>query len=294
MKIRLLGTGTPSPSLKRKSSGYLIEVGEDAILFDLGPGSYHRLLEAGLKPTQVTDLFLSHLQYDHCLDYVTLMLTRWDQGADLVDELNIYGPSPIKKMTRQLIGRDGAFSPDIKARIKHQGSIDIFEARGGTAPRRWPEPNVKELEPDSTVENKNWRIKTCEANHVQPYLKCFAYRLDTSEGSFVYSGDSGPCEELVKLAENFDVLVHMCHYISGTEPTDEYAKVCGGHLEVAETARKANAKTLVISHMLNQMDVPGVKERLINEMSEIYKGNIIWGEDLMEIPLQPASPARLD
>jgi ribonuclease Z len=294
MKIRLLGTGTPTPSLKRKSSGYLIEVDKDVIIFDCGPGSYHRMLEAGIKPTQVTNLFLTHLHYDHCLDYATLMLTRWDQGADLVDELNIYGPSPIRKITEQLIGRNGAFSPDIQARIKHQGSIDIFEARGGTTPRRWPKPNVKELEPDSTVENKNWRIKTCEVNHVQPYLKCFAYRLETKEGSFVYSGDSGPCEELVKLANNCDVLVHMCHYISGTEPTDEYAKVCGGHLEVAETARKANAKTLVTSHMLNQMDVPGVKERIINEMGEIYKGNIIWGEDLMEIPLRPALPDKLD
>ena len=39
MRIRLLGTGTPTPSLKRMSSGYLVETGERKILFDFGPGA---------------------------------------------------------------------------------------------------------------------------------------------------------------------------------------------------------------------------------------------------------------
>jgi hypothetical protein len=33
------------------------------------------------------------------------------------------------------------------------------------------------------------------------------------------------------------------------------------------------------------MDVPGVRERLIREMAEIYDGNILFGEDLMTIPV---------
>ena len=36
MKLRLLGTGVPVPSLKRKSSGYLLRTGDDVILFDHG------------------------------------------------------------------------------------------------------------------------------------------------------------------------------------------------------------------------------------------------------------------
>ena len=35
--ITLLGTGTPAPSLTRQSSGYLIEVGSDLIVWDHGP-----------------------------------------------------------------------------------------------------------------------------------------------------------------------------------------------------------------------------------------------------------------
>ena len=34
MKITLLGTGTPTPSLRRMSSGYMVEIGDDVILLD--------------------------------------------------------------------------------------------------------------------------------------------------------------------------------------------------------------------------------------------------------------------
>ncbi len=48
MRIRLLGTGTPTPSLRRMGSSYMVETGGDTILFDLGPGACHRMLEAGI------------------------------------------------------------------------------------------------------------------------------------------------------------------------------------------------------------------------------------------------------
>ena len=76
MKIRLPDTGTPTPSLSRMSSGYMIELGNQVILFDHGPGTYHRMMEAGIKATRVTHVFFSHLHYDHCLDYALLVLTR--------------------------------------------------------------------------------------------------------------------------------------------------------------------------------------------------------------------------
>jgi hypothetical protein len=42
------------------------------------------------------------------------------------------------------------------------------------------------------------------------------------------------------------------------------------------------------------MDVPGVRERLIREMAEIFKGNLFFGEDLMEIPVAAPGPRKLD
>ena len=293
MRIRLLGTGTPSPSLKRMGSCYMVEIGRDVILFDLGPGSYHRMMESGIKATQVTHLFFTHLHYDHCCDYARLVLTRWDQGAGKIPELKVYGPPSTLRMTELLFGEEGVFGPDITARVKHQASLDIFRARGGVYPRERPAPAVTGLRSGSVVEGEGWSVTAASVVHVQPYLICYGYRLDSPEGSFVYSGDTGPCQAMVELAKDCDVLVHMCHYLSGTELGGEYGRVCTGHLELAKLGQEAKVKNLVVSHVTEQMDVPGVRERLIREMSEIYEGNLFFGEDLMEIPASSPKPAKL-
>ncbi len=295
MKVTMLGTGTPTPSLKRQSSGYLVEIGEDVIVFDHGPGAHHRLLELGRRAVDITHLFFSHLHYDHCIDYPRLLLTRWDQGAGRVPELKVFGPPPIRRMTEQLFGEDGVYADDIRARIEHQGSIDIFEARGGVPPRKRPAPEVTELEPGNIVNNGTWTLTVAEGWHVQPYLRCYGYRLEADGKVLCYSGDSGGvCPEIVALARGADVLIHMNHYFSGTEPTEIYRKVCGNHVDTATVARDAGVKTVVLTHMLEQIDQPGIRERIIREMAAIFDGDIIWGEDLLQIPLDAPALYKMD
>jgi ribonuclease BN (tRNA processing enzyme) len=292
MRIRLLGTGTPTPSLKRMSSGYLVETGERKILFDFGPGAYHRLLEAGVKPVQVTDVFFTHLHYDHCLDYIRLVMTRWDQGAGRIPELNVYGPAHTQKMTDLII--DGVFGPDLQARTELPMSQAVYVARGGKLPRAKPKPIVRELKNGEEVSTNDFVVKVHSVIHAQPILECFGYRLEADGQSFAYSGDAGPCKAMEDLARNADVMVHMCHFISGTALNPEFEKRNGGHLEVARLAQAAGVKNLVASHITEQMDVPGVRERLIREMSDIFKGNLFFGEDLMEIPVGAPGPRKLD
>ena len=292
MRIRLLGTGTPTPSLKRMSSGYLVETGARKILFDFGPGAYHRLLEAGVKPVEVTDVFFTHLHYDHCLDYIRLLMTRWDQGAGKIPELNVYGPAHTRKMTDSVI--NDVFGPDLEARTELPMSQAVFVARGGKLPRAKPGPLVKEVRSGEVVQGDGFTVKVHSVIHAQPVLECFGYRLEAEGASFAYSGDAGPCKAMEDLARNADVMVHMCHFISGTALNAEFEKRNGGHLEIARLAQAAGVRNLVASHITEQMDVPGVRERLIREMAEIYRGNLFFGEDLMEIPVQPPAPRKLD
>ena len=294
MEIQLLGTGTPTPSLKRMSSGYLVRVANDVILFDHGPGAYHRMMEAGVEATDVTHVFFSHLHYDHCLDYARLLITRWDQGAGSIPELQVYGPPFITRMTELLIGEDGVLGPDIEARTAHPLSQVIFEARGGHLPRERPRPAVTELLSGDVAKGDSWRVTARSVRHVQPHLECYGYRLECADGVLVYSGDSGPCKAMEELARECDVLVHMCHYLSGTELGKEFAEGCMGHLELAALGRDANVKNLVLSHLSEQMDRPGVRERIVREMSEIYSGNLFLGEDLMKIPVGVPEPGKLD
>lgn len=294
MRIRLLGTGTPTPSLKRMSAGYLVETGSRKVLFDFGPGTYHRMLEARVRAVDITDVFFTHLHYDHCLDYIRLLMTRWDQGAGRIPELNVYGPAHTARMTDGIIGEHGIFAPDLAARTELPMSQDVYVARGGTLPRRKPRPVVREIRSGETIEGDGFTVQARSVLHAQPYLECFAYRMEADGASFVYSGDAGPCKAMQELALDCDVLVHMCHFISGTALSSEMNKHNMGHLELAHLGQAARVHNLVVSHVTEQMDVPGVRERLIREMSAHYAGNLFFGEDLMEIPVGPPAPAKLE
>lgn len=288
MKITLLGTGTPAPSLKRQSSGYVIEIGQDVIVMDHGPGAHQRLLEAGYKATDVTHFFLTHYHYDHVLEYPRLLLTRWDQGAGKIAELNVFGPEPLAEITDRFFGETGAFAYDLEARTKHPASLSVYAARGGQLPRLKPAPVLCEVAPGDMVEGEGWRINVGPARHFQPQLECLAYRVETSEGSLVYSGDNGGIfEPFIQFAEGCDVLIHMNHFLCGSGGSEEYRISSGCHLDVAETAKQVGAQTLVLTHLLPHLDGPGIKETMVAEMSSIFEGTIIVGEDLMEIPLKP-------
>ena len=292
--ITLLGTGTPAPSLTRQSSGYLIEIGNDLIVWDHGPGAHHRLIESGHRTIDVTHAFFTHLHYDHCMDYGRLVLQRWDQGADRIPDLRVWGPPPIARMTQQLFGEDGIYGPDIRARCEHRSSLDVFEARGGKAPRKRPNPQVTEIHAGSVIDGNGWKITVGHAQHVQPYLECLAFRLDTKEGSICYTGDSGPSSSIVELAKGCDVLIHMNHYFSGTEPTPAYRAACGNHRDNAEIAKRAGVKTLVLVHLLAQIDQPGIREQIVHEIQEIFDGTVIWGEDLMKLGMVNAKVTTIE
>jgi ribonuclease BN (tRNA processing enzyme) len=285
MKLTLLGTGTPVPSLKRMSSGYLLCTGDDVILFDHGPGAHHRLLEAEFSATDVTHAFISHLHFDHCADMIRLFLNRWDMGGDMVAPMKIFGPPGLQQFMDRQFGPEGAFAPDLTARIEHPMSQEMYESRGGTLPRPWPVTAVTELRESDVVEGDGWRLTLANVPHVQPYLTCYGFRFEATDGVFSYSGDSAPCKAMHELARDADVLVHICSRASVEDADPSKPADRTGHKELARLARDAGVKTLVVSHIQATLDREDIRERLIAEMGEIFEGTLIWGQDLVEIDI---------
>jgi ribonuclease Z len=99
MKVTLLGTGSPESHARRASSGYLVEVGKDRILFDCGGGVVTRLLQADRKPVDITHVVFSHLHSDHVMDYARLVHASWDEGGP---QIKVIGPKPIATLTERL------------------------------------------------------------------------------------------------------------------------------------------------------------------------------------------------
>ena len=294
MKLTLLGTGTPAPYLNRASSSYLLEIGDDLILFDCGPGSYNRILESGYSFNDITHVFFSHFHYDHCADFAAIALTRWDHLAASGNDLIVVGPSHTRNFIDKLFGENGAFGPDQDARTLHDASIGYFQARGGGKTRPRFSPVVHEIAPGDIFEGEGWSLRCVEVPHAQPYLQCLGYRVDTADRSFCYSGDSSYTEAFIALARDCDVMVHMCHRISGTELNKGAQRSSAGHLEVAKIAEKSRARKCVLTHLSEQINVPGLPERLIRDIQGIYSGDVVWGQDLMVVPFGDIVPKALE
>ena len=285
MKVTLLGTGSPVPMLNRASSGYLVEFGDEMLVFDHGAGAHENFLRAGKRAVDLNTVFFTHLHTDHCLDYPRLVHSRWDQGAGQIPDLQVYAPQYMQRMSDLLFGDMGVYHNDLDGRMNSEGSKAVYRNRGGTLPRKRPEPQVTALYDGQVIDGKNWTVKVRKVFHQPGHIEPYALRLETDEGVLVYSGDTGPCDAIEELSQGADMLIHMCYFISGSFLKPDQELTSSGHLEAANTAAKAGVKTLVATHFTPQMDAYGVKEKCLAEMREIFKGRIIWGEDLMEIPL---------
>ncbi len=86
----------------------------------------------------------------------------------------------------------------------------------------------------------------------------------------------------------------MNHHFSGTEPSAAYRAACGNHIDNATLARRAGVKTLVLTHLLAQIDRPGVRERIVHEIQREFTGQVIWGEDLMRLTLSSTGVASIE
>jgi ribonuclease BN (tRNA processing enzyme) len=153
---------------------------------------------------------------------------------------------------------------------------------------------VREVRAGDVIEGRGWTVRVGHAAHVQPFLQCLAFRIDGHEGSMCYSGDSGPCDALTTLARGCDVLIHMNHFFSGAEPSAAYRAACGNHRDNAAMAREAGVKTLVLTHLTGELDRPGIRERVLDEIATEFTGRVIWGQDLLEILLDRSGVQTVD
>lgn len=298
MKVTLLGTGSPVPSLKRASAGYMIEIGGDVVLIDCGPGTFRRMMEAGVDATQVSHVFLSHLHFDHCLDFVRLFLHRWDMSPPDTPKLKVYGPPGLNHFVERLFGADGAFKLDFTARTSHENSLNIYKKRGGTPPRPWPAADIKEVSERDMITGAGWLLKIANVPHHQPYLTSYGVRFESGGGVFAYSSDitlpadKAPAKPLYDLAKDADLLVHYLNSFDVSRETapgeSESAKKRTVQQAIGELARDCNVKTLVTSHHGPLIDSNGVRERVIADIAAVYKGRLIWGEDLMAFAIGAA------
>ncbi|MEO0402720.1 MAG: MBL fold metallo-hydrolase [Pseudomonadota bacterium] len=275
MKLTILGSGSPEAYARRASSGYLLEIGGDTVLFDCGGGVFDNLLRAGKQPGDITHLYFTHLHSDHMMDYARLVHAAWDEGAP---PLKVFGPAPIAEITARLFGEQGVFAHDLAARTEVPQSKEVWVSRGGTLPRPWPHPQITEITADHVADHRadhmaglgaghgaghgadhgldqeGWHIAACEVPHAQPYLDCFAFRVTAQGRTFVYSGDAGPSDALDALAQGADLLLHWCYRLDSDTASAEMQALSPSPQQIVDMAERAGVPRVILTHFRRHMD----------------------------------------
>lgn len=279
--LHVLGSGTPTPTPDRYGSSFVVQVGDELVMFDCGPAATHKLVKAGLWPTDVRHLFFTHHHYDHDVDYPCFLLCRWDQNiAQRANPLSVYGPALTEELTENLIGENGAFAHDVTARINAPMSQRVFRNRGGMLPRLWPEVDANNVDAGWAKETDAWRVTCAPAVHVQPYLDSLAWRIDTDDRSIVFTGDTEPCDTVRDLAEGADVLVSMCWDHQDQMACDGEDSGQTGTTGAGRLAEDAGVKNLVLVHSGPRLARSGSVERAVGDIREVYRGQVWFGREV--------------
>jgi ribonuclease BN (tRNA processing enzyme) len=313
-------------------TAYLVDCGEGAHrqLWRAGLTLNPNLGEA--RPL-VRALFVTHLHADHLMDLANLLLGSWPPHAIGVYGPGPAGlPIPVFPAgeERPLVFPDAptpgiratvdhllrAYAYNINLRIADEGrrsvtdSVRIHEIgviRDGEAPDidlgcAGDGSSGASAAPDMDpviVYPEDDRGVTVTAVLVQhaPVFPAFGFRFDTPHGSVVFSGDTGPCGNVVRLARCADVLVHeviavellaqrlrrlpnfeaIRNHLASSHSTPE---------QVGRIATEARVGTLVLSHLVPG-DVDLTEAEWEARVRPHFGGEIVCGVDLDEFALVP-------
>ncbi|MEX5235338.1 MBL fold metallo-hydrolase [Kocuria arenosa] len=296
-------------------------------LIDAGEGVGPQLRKAKLGTWQHTNdgpldalraVFLTHLHSDHICDLSNLFSLGPFNGTHRAElPIHLYGPGP-RGVLPPLFGPGPepevvapeaptpgtvemwnrfiqAFATDFNDRARDNRKptpMDVVAAHDISLPAHLTaDPNGNphpDMDPVPVYEDDRVKVSCILVQHA-PIFPAFAFRFDTDRGSVVFSGDTGPSENLVRLAHGVDVLVHeviskewVDSYLP--EPRTEaqegfYRHLLDAHTtaqQCGEIATRAEVGTLVLNHM-----VPSAySSNRFAEVRRHYDGPIVIGNDL--------------
>lgn len=320
-RLVLLGTaGGPLPSPVRAGVSQAIVVAGRVYLVDCGSGVTRQLRRARLLK-DLHRVFITHLHSDHDCDYFNLFLLGWPI-LQWNPPVHVYGPGPATHLPPLPVDRPvghhipvvnpanptpglidltrsqvEAHAYDINIRMREAGRSDLTalivpeEIAVPAAVEAGPGRVAPPMEPIVVAEDDRVRVTAVLVEH-PPVFPSFAYRFDTEDGSIVISGDTAPCANLVRLAQNADILVYaVLDDPVGTTDEDESweASQRERHLRDAHTplsavgkvAAEAGARKLVLTHFIPGEDALPDEHWIRGAFS--FDGEVIVGRDLLEL-----------
>jgi ribonuclease Z len=265
MKVTLLGTGSPQPSLSRFGASTLIEAGAEKLIFDLGRGSSIRLFQKQIPLGAITAHFITHLHSDHVVGLPDMWLTGWLSApfGSRKSPMVIFGPAGTVAMTENLTK---AFADDIRIR-----SDDTHLPAAGVAFA------ATDIAPGLVYDSNAVKVTAIEVNHGEKIKPAFGFVIEFDGKKVVLSGDTKYDERVANAAKGADLLIHEVAIVEQTNPS--FRDVEDRHTSPEDAGRIfsiAKPKLAVFSHVIvDRLDA------LTKPTETTYKGPFVIGQDLM-------------
>jgi ribonuclease BN (tRNA processing enzyme) len=225
MDLVVLGTGTAAPSARRTAAAYWVETGPVRLLFDCGAGTAHRLAQFEIPWPSVTHVAITHFHQDH-----------WGELPMFFFALK-WGTLPPRSAPITLIGPAGI----------HNRLTLLAAAYGDWVLDPGFELEVHEIAPGSALPiSEGITLESCKTPHTPESL---AYSLSDGSVRLVYTGDTGPSDELARWARDCDLMVAECSLPDAQGMEIHLTPTQAGFL-----ARTARARRLVLSHFYPQIE----------------------------------------
>jgi ribonuclease Z len=295
--ITFLGTGSAIPTSRRNHISILLQYKNENILVDCGEGTQRQFRKAKLNPCALTRILITHWHGDHILGLPGLLQTLALNGYNRT--LNIYIPRGTRYHLEQLL-KMFVFIGSLKYEVHEVDSGVFFETKdfkleAEKMSHRTPTLAYSFKEKDKIRINKAklkkyklkgkiigelargrdivWNGKKIKAKELiyEELGKKITFILDTEIN-----------ENMLKIAKDSDLLVSEATFLSDSEKGDELARE-DLHLtakQAAETAKKAKAKRLILTHISQRYD--GNPKALLQEAKKVFKNSEIV-EDLQSI-----------
>jgi ribonuclease BN (tRNA processing enzyme) len=249
LELTVLGSGTCAPTLQRSTASYFLRMGDLNVLIDVGFGSIRRMMEAGIDYREIDVIFISHTHLDHVADFGPLMMAlKYTPNFTRTKLLTIIGPNNSRNYFQKLAELLGSW---------------IYENEDFKV-------NFIELTNESfSLENS--KITALSMSHGK---SANGYRIQFENKIIAYSGDTGECENIVKLSSHSDLSILECSF-PDESPLD-------GHLTptlAGQIAHKAQTKQLLLTHLYPQMEKIDVK----GICAKHFSSKISVAQDLQKI-----------
>jgi len=288
--IIILGSSAQQPTRKRNHGAYLIRWNEEGLLFDPGEGTQRQFIFANVAPTCVNRIFVSHFHGDHCLGLGS-MLMRLNLDK-VTHSVHCYYPKSHQKNFEYL--RYGCVYHQTIDIIEHpvekDGLVEItdkfkIEAQfmdHGIDSIAWKitENDRIKFDKEKLKENKVFgpNVKILEE---KGQINIDEHIVKLSDVSWVRKGesiavilDTKYTDKLIDVAKDAKVLLCEATFL------DEHKDLARQYLhmtakEVAQLAKKANVKMLILTHFSARYTDLTLFE---NEAKEIFE-NVYIAED---------------